>query len=251
MNRIVKGRYSARISNAPADVLAAQRLRASQFCATGPDCTHIAAVDRDRYDDICRHVLVEDLGSGALVACFRVLHLERAILINQSYSAQYYDLDRLLSYPHPVLEVGRFCICADRIDPDIPRIAWALLTRYVDAHQVGLMFGCSSFQGTEMTAYTDAFALLRERYLAPNDYIPLVKSPNVIHYADQLATHSIDRKAASQTMPTLLKTYLAMGGWVSDHAVIDLQLNTLHVFTGVEIANIPPMRKKLLRADVA
>jgi putative hemolysin len=49
-------------------------------------------------------------------------------------------------------------------------------------------------------------------------------------------------------MPPLLKTYLMMGGWVSDHAVIDRQMNTLHVFTGVEIVAIPETRKRLLRA---
>ena len=50
-------------------------------------------------------------------------------------------------------------------------------------------------------------------------------------------------------MPALLRTYLGMGGWVSDHAVIDRTLNTLHVFTGVEISAIPKSRARLLRAD--
>jgi len=50
-------------------------------------------------------------------------------------------------------------------------------------------------------------------------------------------------------MPPLLRTYLLMGGWVSDHAVVDDDLNTLHVFTGLEIKGIPPMRQKLLRAS--
>ena len=35
-------------------------------------------------------------------------------------------------------------------------------------------------------------------------------------------------------MPPLLRAYLLMG-WVSDHAVIDNKLNTLHVFTGLEV----------------
>jgi hypothetical protein len=39
-----------------------------------------------------------------------------------------------------------------------------------------------------------------------------------------------------------------MGGWVSDHAVIDRHLGTFHVLTAVEIAAIPPTRKRLLRA---
>ena len=49
-------------------------------------------------------------------------------------------------------------------------------------------------------------------------------------------------------MPPLLKAYLMMGGWVSDHAVIDYHMNTLHVFTAVEIGLIPPLRKRRLRA---
>ena len=34
-----------------------------------------------------------------------------------------------------------------------------------------------------------------------------------------------------------------MGGWVSDHAVRDPGLGTLHVFTAVEIARIPPRKR--------
>jgi L-ornithine Nalpha-acyltransferase len=36
-------------------------------------------------------------------------------------------------------------------------------------------------------------------------------------------------------LPPLLRTYLGMGGWVSDHAVVDRELDTLHVFTCVEV----------------
>jgi putative hemolysin len=50
------------------------------------------------------------------------------------------------------------------------------------------------------------------------------------------------------TMPPLLRSYLMMGGWVSDHAVVDRDLNTLHVFTGLEIRAIPEDRARLLRA---
>ena len=58
-----------------------------------------------------------------------------------------------------------------------------------------------------------------------------------------------DERRALQQMPGLLRSYLAMGGWVSDHAVIDRDLGTLHVLTVVDIAAIPPARARLLRAD--
>jgi putative hemolysin len=59
-----------------------------------------------------------------------------------------------------------------------------------------------------------------------------------------------DMKQAMLRMPPLLRSYLMMGGWVSDHAVVDRQMNTLHVFTGLEIGAIPAARKRLLRALV-
>jgi len=52
---------------------------------------------------------------------------------------------------------------------------------------------------------------------------------------------------ALRRMPPLLRSYLVMGGWVSDHAVIDNDLNTLHVFTGVEVKRVPRKRVSLLR----
>ena len=42
-----------------------------------------------------------------------------------------------------------------------------------------------------------------------------------------------------------------MGGWVSDHAVVDAEMNTLHVFTGVEIGAIPAARARALRLVAA
>ncbi|MBT4567722.1 MAG: ornithine-acyl-ACP acyltransferase, partial [Marinovum sp.] len=57
-----------------------------------------------------------------------------------------------------------------------------------------------------------------------------------------------DMRQALRRMPPLLRSYLMMGGWVSDHAVVDSQLNTLHVFTGIEIRSMPAARKRLLRA---
>lgn len=57
-----------------------------------------------------------------------------------------------------------------------------------------------------------------------------------------------DPRAAMAALPPLLRTYLAMGGQVSDHAVIDRDLDTLHVFTAVEVDRVPPARARALRA---
>ncbi|ANB35265.1 ornithine-acyl-ACP acyltransferase [Rhodovulum sulfidophilum] len=240
-----KGRYAARLAETPADILAAQRLRYRAFRATG---AHPEGTDADAFDRLCRHVLVEETRGGTLVCCFRLLPLKGGAEIGQSYSAQYYELSALAAFDGPMVEMGRFCIHPDWRDPDILRVAWGAMTRFVDEEGVEMLFGCSSFRGTEAETYMDAFALLQDRHLAPKRWLPRVKAPNVFRFGQMLRRRRPDARRAMLGMPPLLRSYLAMGGWVSDHAVVDRDLNTLHVFTGLEIRAIPPSRKRLLRA---
>lgn len=242
MEPLRKGRYIARLASAPSDVEAALALRAR--------CFRGGADDRDRFDDTCRHVLVEDVEdveACRLVCTFRLLPLKGGSDIGQSYSAQYYNLSALHAFDGPMVEMGRFCVAPETPDPDILRLAWGSMTSFVDAEGVELLFGCSSFSGTEAAAYEDAFALLKERHLAPKRWLPRVKAPKVFRFARALVGRKPDRKQAMLRMPPLLKTYLAMGGWVSDHAVVDQDLGTLHVFTGVEIRAVPAARARILR----
>lgn len=242
MLSFARGRYRARTAVTPQDIEAAQRLRALAF--RGPDA---ARPDADDFDTACTHVLVEETRSGDLVCCFRLLHLGSGAEIGRSYSAQFYELSALADFDGPMVEMGRFCIHPEWRDPDILRVAWGAMTEYVDSQGVEMLFGCSSFHGTEAREYYDAFALLRDRHIAPKRWLPRVKAPAVFRFASRLRRKP-DLKRAQAKMPPLLRTYLLMGGWVSDHAVIDRDLGTLHVFTGLEIRAVPPARARLLRA---
>ncbi|RBW60122.1 GNAT family N-acetyltransferase [Ruegeria sp. A3M17] len=237
-----KGRYRARLAQSPQDVEAAQKLRTLAF---GTD-----QIDRDEFDTVCAHILVEDSRAGGqLVCCFRLLTMEHGAEVDRSYSAQFYDLSALKGFDGRMVEMGRFCIHPEWTDPDILRVAWGAMTNYVDQNNVKMLFGCSSFAGTETVEYLDAFAMLKQRHLAPKRWLPRVKAPDVFKFASRLRRRP-DVKKAMLRMPPLLRTYLMMGGWVSDHAVVDRHMNTLHVFTGLEIGAIPPARKRLLRAPV-
>ncbi len=241
MPLLIKGRYRASRAETAAGIRAAQELRSLAFGT--------AHLDADRFDEICTHVLIHDQRSGALVCTFRLLMLEGGGELDQSYSAQFYGLHGLQDFQGRMVEMGRFCIHPDWQDPDILRVAWAAMTAFVDDNQVEMLFGCSSFAGTETGTYLDAFAMLKHRHLGPKRWLPRVKAPHVFRYAARLRRKP-DAKQAMLRMPPLLRTYLMMGGWVSDHAVVDQQMNTLHVFTGLEIGKVPPARKRLLRALV-
>ena len=242
-------RYRAKLAETDEDVLACQRLRYLAFIEARGLATDARGEprDEDEFDAHCRHMMVEDARSGQLVCCFRMMPLESGAEIARSYSAKWYGLDRLRHYPGRLVEMGRFCIHPAHKDPAILRVAWNAMTRYVDERGVGLLFGCSSFYGVDAEAYMDAFALLKERHLAPKRWLPRVKAPKVFRFARILRLRRPDMSLALRRMPPLLRTYLMMGGWVSDHAVIDENLETLHVFTGIEIARVPEKRARLLR----
>ncbi|MEL0435836.1 GNAT family N-acetyltransferase [Phycobacter sp. K97] len=240
---LAKGRFVARIAATSTDVRTAQALRGACFGTGG--------LDVDAFDDLCRHVLIEEQASGHLVCCFRVLVLQRGEQLRQSYSAQYYDLAGLAAFEGITAEIGRFCIHEGAAtDPDVLRIAWGAITAMVDAQGVRLLFGCSSFKGTDPAPYFDSLSLLRARHLAPATLRPEIKASKVFEFSD-LPPRAPDLRAAMRAMPPLLRTYLLMGGWVSDHAVVDEALDTLHVFTGVEVGAIPEGRKRLLRSVAA
>ena len=234
-----KGQYQADWVHDAADLQAAFVLRGICFGRNGPD--------EDGFDQHCRHVLIKDTSTGQAVGCFRLMLAANGTGLKHSYSAQFYDLAAFSEFEGPLAEVGRFCIHPNRSDPDILRVAWGALTAIVDEQGVEMLFGCSSFAGTDVSDYLDAFALLKERHLAPDCWLPGIKAPEVFEFTAKLRTRP-DAKRAALVMPPLLRTYLMMGGWVSDHAVVDRHMNTLHVFTGLEISAIPAARKRLLRA---
>ncbi|WP_103173083.1 GNAT family N-acetyltransferase [Paracoccus sp. SY] len=249
MQSLCKGRYLARLARTSDDLRAAQRLRWLCFVARNgaADGRDGGGLDADALDAACRHMLVEDTSTGRLVCCFRFLPLAGGGDIDRSYSAQFYDLSALESFDAPLLEVGRFCVHPGTQDPDIIRTALAALSRIVEENGIRMLFGCSSFMGTEPALHADAFAMLRARHLAPRRWLPRVKAPNVFRFARARLSSPPDARRAMAAMPPLLRSYLALGGWVSDHAVVDPVLRTMHVFTGVEVGAIPPARRRLLQ----
>ncbi len=237
-----KGRYRVRFSDAAGDLARCLSLRASVFRKDA------SADDRDAFDARCCHVLIEEVTSGRLACCFRILPMSSGLELSGSYAARSYDLSKLQSYPGKLVELGRFCVAPEVSDPDILRVAWGALTGYVDKEDISMLVGCSSFPGTNIAAHVDVFEYLFANHLGPERWQPEPKAAHTIPLRPEGRHSRIDGKEVLAAMPTLLRSYLMMGGWVSDHAVVDTDLDTLHVFTAVEVAAIPEARKRLLRA---
>ena len=244
---VAKGRLVAAYATTPSQVESCQRLRYRCFIQGTGAKPADDELDRDSFDQRYRHVLVRDTASGAVLGTFRFLLIGSASDQVGSYAAQFHDLSVLAQFGWPQLELGRFCVDPD-IGPlavDVLRVAWAALTQIVDQTGTTVLFGCSSFSGTDPAAYAAALSYLAENHLGPHgDAGPTQKTDLVF----ELPRHGgPDRRAALGQLPPLLRTYLQMGGWVGGHGVIDRDLNTFHLLTAVEIGRIPADRARRLR----
>ena len=229
-----KGHLGVRLALTPDDLAACQALRHACFF-------HRPGVDADAFDARCIHVMVG--GEGGLMGTCRVMLLADGADLQASYTASAYDLSPLAGYARPVMEVGRFC-AAPGAAADVLRLAWGALTGLVDAHGVGLLIGCSSFPGADPVRHAAALALLGAHHRGPPTLTPGRRAALTVPLGGELA----DRRTALAGLPPLLRSYLGLGGWVGDHAVVDPVMDTVHVFTALAVDAVPPARARALRA---
>lgn len=194
---------------------------------------------------------------GALLGACRITLLTPETLWQNSYSAQFYDLTGLASKGGLSVEPGRFWL-APELPPalalDALRLIWLMLGQIVQRHEARWLLGCSSFQKADWRLHQQPLALLVQSHLGPKALAPQAEARDLtgigpgytgLPYSGLVGAVS-DRKAALTGLPPLLRFYLSLGAWVSDHAVLDAYLDTLHVFTCVDVQTIPAARQSSL-----
>lgn len=238
MEPIQTGGMVARLAEGPADMARVMALRRAAF-------PRVSGAEEDAQDALSAHLMVE--GGGQLLGYFRVMLFGWGAGLGQGYAARFYDVGPLSGYARPIVEMGRFCVAPGGVQPDVLRLAWGAMTRIVDEGQAGLILGCTSFRGAGWEAHRAGLSLLAAEFVGPPEHLPGRKAAEVVDYP-RLVGPVVDRRASLCGLPPLLRTYLGMGGWVSDHAVVDRDLDTLHVLTCVEVDRVPPARAASLRA---
>lgn len=234
------GVFAASLAKTAEQMDAVQRLRAQRFRSRD------ALVDLDRFDPVCHHLMIRIAPDPAPIGVARFRLLVEPDEIEACYSAQFYDLAALARTGRRLVEVGRICIDENHAhDIDIARMMIAALTHIASVCRADMLMGCASFPKAEPARHADALRFLFNRHLGPKALRP-GRRAGMKHVSamDGLLPQQTDLRQ----VPALLRLYLRLGGWVSDHAVCDHNLDTVHVFTAVEVNSIPSARLRALRA---
>ncbi len=229
--------FQVRLARDARDLRAAQRLRYAVFVeelgGDGDLVDHAERLERDAFDPLFDHLLLIDTRRDAealddVVGVYRLLPDDRIGAQGRFYSEDEYDLTPLRRSGRRLLELGRSCVHRDYRMGMAMFHLWNALADYVLEREIEVLFGVASFHGTDPAPLAMALAWLHHHHLAPEALRVTARPPNV-QPMDLLPPDRIDRRAAMQAMPSLIKAYLRLGGFVGEGAWIDRAFNTTDV----------------------
>lgn len=226
------GALEVRLAKNEEDVRAAQLLRYEVFyeeCgATANERVACMKQDVERIDDFCDILLVIDHSNDKIVGTYRFMLREAAEQYGGYYTAGEFDIHKLVTFPGQIMELGRSCVHKDYRTRPTMQLLWRGISAYIKANNVGLCFGCGSFQGTDVSKYSHALSYLYYNHLAPQE---LRTSALPVHYQamNLLPQKEVNSKIAMKQLPPLIKGYLRLGGFIGDGAYIDRAFNSIDV----------------------
>lgn len=248
-----------RLATREVDLLGAQRLRYRVFVeelgGDGPLVDHAARLERDAFDPHYDHLVLIDHRRPTesfdhVVGVYRLMPGDRAAQAGGFYCAAEYDLDRLIGAGRPILELGRSCVDAQFRGGSAMYLLWTALADYIAERGIEVLFGVASFHGTDIGALSNALSFLHHRHLAPDD-LRVRAVEGAFQPMDLVPADQVDRRAAMQSIPALIKAYLRMGGYVGEGAFIDHAFNTTDVCLVMDIDRIAPRQRALYARETA
>jgi len=142
------GKYEVHYARTPAELEAIQELRFEVFnleLGEGLEESFKTGRDRDRFDPVCHHLMVNSGETGAVVGTYRIQTDVMADKFGGFYSIDEFDLERLpASVVSNAVEVGRACVHREFRNRHVLFLLWRGLAAYMEKNRKRYLFGCCS-----------------------------------------------------------------------------------------------------------
>jgi hypothetical protein len=125
--RLEAGDFVARLALTEEERAAAYRLRFLVFnleMNEGLESAYVDGYDKDHFDDVCDHMIVEDLRTGAIVGTYRMQMGEVAGKYFGYYSEQEFCFAPYEAMRSQIVELGRACIHREYRSSDVLHLLW-------------------------------------------------------------------------------------------------------------------------------
>jgi len=237
-----------------ADIDAAQHLRYRVFyeelSARPDELARRTRRDSDAFDDICDHLLVVSpnhpdltdpitVSDGTLVGTYRLLRQSVAEMHRGFYTQDEFNIAPLITARPELqfLELGRSCVLKPYRTRPVVELLWQGIWNYVRFHELDVMLGCASLEGTDPQAHALPLSFMAHFCAAPPAWRVRAQESRYVEM-NLLPREAVDPKAALRLLPPLIKGYLRLGCYIGEGAVIDPQFNTVDVLIVLPVSAI-------------
>jgi len=247
------GSLEVRLARTAREIKKAQRLRYQVFyeeMSAIPDASMtLSRRDADAFDAICDHMLVVDHDTlerdrfgrlkPAIVATYRLLRQDVADLNSGFYTAGEYQIQPLID-ANPTkrfLELGRSCVLKPYRNKKTVELLWHGIWSYILMHDIDVMFGCASIEGTNPDLIASQLSFLHHTARAPNDWRVQAVEDRYVEM-NRLGADEFKPKEVLRALPPLVKGYLRLGAFVGDGAVVDHQFGTTDILIIMPVSEL-------------
>lgn len=232
-----EGRYSVRFARSAGELDAVQRLRFEVFnleMGEGLEESYETGRDRDRFDEVCHHLLVIEKAGGMVVGTYRMQTSAMAQRHGGFYSAEEFSLE---SMPAEVIddaiEVGRASVAKPYRNRAVLFLLWKGLAAYMQKNRKRFLFGCCS-----LTSQDSEEGRRVMQYLSQQGHVhPTYRAaPRPGWECYPAETESLPCAGVEQVkLPQLFKLYLRCGAKVCGPPALDRFFKTIDYLVLLDI----------------
>jgi putative hemolysin len=228
------GSYRVRLASNEEEIRSALRLRFRVFnleLKEGLESSFACGYDSDEFDSVCDHLIVEHFPTQSVVGTYRLQTGTAALRGLGYYSEREFDFRPYHELRSEVVELGRACIHRDHRSSDVLYLLWRGIAHYALNNRARYLIGCSSLSSQDPARGNAVYYRLKnwqaEEALRTN---PLPKFRIS-------AGHS---KYIDDSVPKLLRTYLAIGARICGPPALDREFKTIDFLTLLDLERLHP-----------
>jgi putative hemolysin len=226
--------FCVRMAETLEDLIECQRLRYLVFnCELGEglDSSASAGLDRDRFDYICDHLMVQDVSTGKLAGTYRMQSGYRAKGNLGYYGEQLFDFGPFEPLRAEVLELGRACVHQEYRNSAVLHMLWKGIAKYAVSCGARYLIGCSSLTSQDEAEGMALYESLKEKHLVE----PSLRT-------QPMAGQECRPMSSNGTLtrpPRLFRAYLEISARLCGPPAIDREFKTIDFLTLLDLRKLP------------
>jgi len=232
--RLESGPYVARLALTEKERTDTYRLRFMVFnleLNEGLQSAYLDGYDKDRFDDVCDHLIVEDQTTGEIIGTYRIQMGDVAGRNFGYYSEQEFCFAPYESMRDKIVELGRACIRRDHRSSEVLHLLWRGIARYALMNGGRYMMGCCSLTSQDP-----------DMGYAVYDSLGTWMAEPALQTIARGEFRMPERKTAIPDVraPKLLRAYLTIGAKICSEPAIDREFRTIDFLTLCDLQALHP-----------